>query len=278
MTAGSSAENITGNIIPKLSVFPAGIKVSAFVKCYWQLEKPEGFLHERLLPNGETQLIFHYGQPFRESYGGNSTNQPNSLVCGQFTRFKDIFSEQEAGLLGVVFHPFASNALFGIPAHHFTHLSVGLTDIDSGLYDIGMRIASANTLKQRLMLIEDFILCRMRKLNQRHFALVKKSVEILGKNNSEADISKVAGSLFVGERQFERLFKDYVGLTPMRFAGISRFHKALGLFGSSLNLTAIALESGYYDQAHFIREFKNIAGEKPSALRKRLFGSFSEDY
>jgi AraC-like DNA-binding protein len=260
-------------VIPELRVFPAGEKVSAFVKCFWQLEKPGGYLHERLLPNGETQLIFHYGNPFSESYGGKQTGlQPHSLICGQFTTYKDIFSYGQAGLLGVVFHPYASNALFGIPAHHFTHLTVGLTEVERGLHDIGMRVASANTIQQRLMLIEDFILRRMRFVNQRHFAMIRKSVEMLSQFSSETGPGEVARSLFVGERQFERLFKEYVGITPGRFAGLSRFHKALGLFPTSQSLTSIALESGYYDQAHFIREFRNISGDKPSELRKRVIG------
>ncbi len=273
MTINTSSGQVIESVIPELRVFPAGEKVSAFVKCFWQLEKPGGYLHERLLPNGETQLIFHYGNPFSESYGGMQAGlQPHSLICGQFTTFKDIFSYGQAGLLGVVFHPYASNALFGIPAHHFTHLTVGLTEVEKGLHDIGMRVAAAQTLPQRLMLIEDFILRRMRVVNQRHFAMIRKSVEMLSQFSSETGPGEVARSLFVGERQFERLFKDYVGITPGRFAGLSRFHKALGLFPTSQSLTSIALESGYYDQAHFIREFRNISGDKPSDLRKRVIG------
>lgn len=273
MTINTSSGQVMESVIPELRVFPAGENVKAFVKCFWQLEKPGGYLHERLLPNGETQLIFHYGNPFSESYGGKQAgSQPHSLICGQFTTYKDIFSYGQAGLLGVVFHPYASNALFGIPAHHFTHLSVGLTEVEKGLYDIGMRVAAANTLQQRLMLIEDFILRRMRAVNQRHFAMIRKSVELLSQSSSETGLNQVASSLFVGERQFERLFKDYVGLTPGKFAGISRFHRALGLISSSQSLTSVALEAGYYDQAHFIREFRNISGEKPSELRKRMSG------
>ncbi len=271
MTIGYHPDTRHPEVYPHIQLLPVPERVSAYVKTIWQLEKGSGNHHERLLPNGETQLIFHYGAPFSESYAGKDAGtQPQSLICGQFTAYKDIFSFERAGLLGVVFHPFASNALFGIPAHYFTHLTVGLADIERSLGETGRRVAEAPGLQERLRIIEDFIVRRLQTLNQRHFALIRKSVGLIANNTHEPGISKVANELFIGNRQFERLFKEYVGLSPARFSGIVRFNKALSLFGSPLNLTEIALESGYYDQAHFIRDFKRISGDAPSVYRNNL--------
>lgn len=271
MTIGYHPETRHPEVYPQIQLLPVPERVSAYVKTIWQLGKGSGSHHERLFPTGETQLIFHYGTPFSESYAGmDAGTQPQSLICGQFTAYKDIFSFERAGLLGVVFHPFASNALFGIPAHYFTHLTVGLSDIECKLGETGRRVAEAPGLQERLKIIEDFIVRRLHTLNQRHFAMVRKSVELLSLNTHESGISKVANELFIGNRQFERLFKDYVGLSPERYAGIVRFNKALSLFDSPLNLTEIALESGYYDQAHFIRDFRRITGGSPSVYRNNL--------
>lgn len=271
MTSDCPTADSVYEAYPRIRMLPVPEKVSAYVKAIWTLEKGSGVHHERLYPNGETQLIFHYGSPFGESYGGGRPGlQPQSLISGQFTTYKDIFLSGNAGLLGVVFHPYASNALFGIPAHHFTHLTVGLPEIDKSLEEAGSMVAEAPGLPRRLQIIENFMLKRLHTINQRHFALVRKSVELLAQKADGPAVSKAAESLFVGNRQFERVFRDYVGLSPVRYAGIARFNKAMSLFGTPQPLTGIALEAGYYDQAHFIREFKSIAGELPSVYRKNL--------
>ncbi|HCT71082.1 MAG TPA: hypothetical protein DF409_08690, partial [Bacteroidales bacterium] len=71
-------------------------------------------------------------------------------------------------------------------------------------------VAEAPGLPQRLQIIENFMLKRLHTINQRHFALVRKSVELLAQKADGPAVSKAAESLFVGNRQFERVFRDYV--------------------------------------------------------------------
>jgi AraC-like DNA-binding protein len=73
------------------------------------------------------------------------------------------------------------------------------------------------------------------------------------------------------ERYIEKLFVDMVGITPRAFFSVYRFNKSLGLvLSSGRRLTSIAYDCGYYDQAHFIKEFKKFTGITPFDARASL--------
>ena len=74
----------------------------------------------------------------------------------------------------------------------------------------------------------------------------------------------------LGLRQLERRFNEIVGLPPKRLARIIRFQSALGSIYSNPDreLTGIAYDHGYSDQAHFIHECKALSGKAPSIVRR----------
>jgi transcriptional regulator GlxA family with amidase domain len=83
-------------------------------------------------------------------------------------------------------------------------------------------------------------------------------------------LQKMAG---ISERQLERQFQTQVGLTPKFFSRLLRFQKVFKAVMQNRNLgwSFIASECGYYDQAHFIHDFKSFSGQNPSAY-------FNEDH
>lgn len=89
----------------------------------------------------------------------------------------------------------------------------------------------------------------------------------------EVSVAAVARALGLSERQLERRFLRQVGITPKRFASLRRFERAVALAARSGSLTEVALEAGYYDQSHFIRDFRRYTGASPgSALRHKPGG------
>jgi AraC-like DNA-binding protein len=93
--------------------------------------------------------------------------------------------------------------------------------------------------------------------------LVTRAVTLLADAQDEASVSTVAGFLGVSERQLERRFLARIGVTPKRFATLRRFERAVARATTAPSLTAAALDAGYYDQSHFIREFRRFAGSSP---------------
>jgi methylphosphotriester-DNA--protein-cysteine methyltransferase len=93
--------------------------------------------------------------------------------------------------------------------------------------------------------------------------LVTRAATLLAGAHDEASVSSVAGVLGVSERQLERRFLARIGVTPKRFATLRRFERAVARATIAPSLTAAALDAGYYDQSHFIRDFRRFAGSSP---------------
>lgn len=78
------------------------------------------------------------------------------------------------------------------------------------------------------------------------------------------------------QRHLSRLLDDYLGMGPKQFARLLRINSAVRLFGSGLPLTYLAQESGFYDQAHFIRDFREVCGIAPGAYRENMSVFYNE--
>ncbi len=83
-------------------------------------------------------------------------------------------------------------------------------------------------------------------------------------------ISRIARELAATERQLERRFQQWIGTSPKRFAALLRFQKSLELLKSGKTGVEVAYECGYFDQAHFIQEFKNFTGVSPQKYKLDL--------
>ncbi|MFH1000399.1 MAG: helix-turn-helix domain-containing protein, partial [Bacteroidota bacterium] len=76
---------------------------------------------------------------------------------------------------------------------------------------------------------------------------------------------KLSQEVCLGIKQFERIFSNYVGINPKKFTSIVRFQNILQMKKNTneLNLSQLAFDNGYYDQAHFIHDFRSLTGLAP---------------
>jgi AraC-like DNA-binding protein len=83
----------------------------------------------------------------------------------------------------------------------------------------------------------------------------------------------VARRFGLGPRSLQRLFREHVGVSPKWVIKRFRLHEALEQVsaGADVDWTQLALDLGYFDQAHFIRDFKAIVGEPPTGYASRAF-------
>jgi transcriptional regulator GlxA family with amidase domain len=114
--------------------------------------------------------------------------------------------------------------------------------------------------------IEEALRARLPAARAQRSAAVDAAIESLTRSGGHARIEEVARHAGVGTRQLERLFRAHVGLTPKRLAGILRLQEAFALLaaGASPPLIEVAQRCGYFDQSHFIRDFRRVTGLPPS--------------
>lgn len=120
-----------------------------------------------------------------------------------------------------------------------------------------------------LRLTEQYLLKQLEK-NNSDLTYVNYAAEIIRNSNDYNKIEEIPGKVYVSLRQLEREFKKKIGTTPKRYMRIARLNEVHKKLESrqELELTKVAFDCGYADQAHFIRDFKSMMGVKPTLFMK----------
>lgn len=241
-----------------------------FVKCIWSLEGDEPIYHaprERILPDGCVELVIHFEDPFRTHFAnGETALQPQSFVAGQMRRFLEIEPAGRMGLIAVRFH--ARGAYLFFPTS-LTAVASAVVEMDAvwtkGARDLTERIVLARSIGARVRLVEEWLYAALRQGNPYDRA-VDRCLELIDREAGQIRVAQLASEIGLCSRQLNRRFENAVGVTPKRFARVSRFLKGVRHLRrrSDLTLTNTALECGYFDQAHFNHDFRKFAGMTPT--------------
>jgi AraC-like DNA-binding protein len=261
----------TTNIAMKFRTFkPAGL-LSGIVDYYWIVDHPDNrsVYREMVYPQGFLQMMFYFGQRFtqRDAHG-NTLLLPRSCLCGLKERFVHVEVAAGFGVMGVVFHPHSARQVIGIPLNEFRGLNIPLSDwLGQAGKELEERIFRSGCHHDRIAILEAFLLGRLAEptCDQRRIAGCIRSIT---RAPSVVSLKELATMACLSERQFERSFAAVAGTSPKQYQRIARLNHAIGLAGRnrSENLTSIALSSGYYDQAHFNNEFREMTGLTPRQL------------
>jgi len=252
--------------------YPVHPALAPFVKCVWSLES-DGPIRdaprERILPDSCVELVFHFHDPYRSHFAnGESALQPRSFVVGQMRRFLEIEPAGRAGLVAVRFLARGAYLFFHRP---LSEVAAGVVDLDdlwrARAREWTERIALANGMAARVRLIEQRLLALLRE-NGRTEPSVDRALQLIEASRGQVRVNDLAAEIGVSCRHLARQFQRAVGLSPKEFGRISRFLHALQLLsgGSHRALTDVALECGFFDQAHFNHEFRELAGMTPGDL------------
>ena len=233
---------------------------------------------ERIAPDGIVELVFHYLEPMEVRLADEAfAVQPRtSLVC-QTHRYVEIRPQGAVGLISVRFRPWGAYHFLGPPVSVLSDQIVFAEDVwpRSVVTEIEESLAVASSAARRVALVEQFLLERLRD-NQK--ADVEALVRSVWRRKGKIRITELCNELGVGERSLQRVFSRAFGTTPKHFARLTRFLTACGVLrqGGWESLTAVGHDCGYYDQAHFIQDFKALSGLTPGEMLSTSSFSFLE--
>lgn len=248
--------------------------LSLFVKCYWTLEESqqENAEKQTIVPDGCMEMIFHYGDLYKQYLGNEiSIVQPRCFVIGQLTQPLEVEPTGKTGIFSVRFHPEGFLPLATIPIKEMENKAVSLESLfDHDGLDIEVKILDAKSTQERIEYIEDFLsnhLFSIETIDQ----VVKSTVEMILTVNGQIPINKLSDQINSNRRQLERKFSSAIGLSPKQLSKTIRLQSALKklLNEEYKSLTELAHEGEYYDQAHFIKDFKELTGYTP----KEFYGT-----
>lgn len=232
------------------------------------MEAPAGKVPERqrVVPDGCMEMIFNDGDLFYQMLeNGTRLQQPRCFVFGQITSPLDIEPSGSTGIFAIRFHPDGFAPFTTLSMHSLDNRAVPLAELygRTGV-ELEKNILDERSTTVRIAIIESFLLNRLNSLEGTD-ALAKSSVDMLLRSKGQVSIDDLAGQLNTSRRQLERRFSSAIGLSPKQLAKIIRLQATLKLMEQEqfTSLTSLAHENGYFDQAHFIKDFREFTGMTP---------------
>lgn len=172
----------------------------------------------------------------------------------------------EASIIGVHFKPGGAFPFLGLPAGELADTHVDLETLWGPLAArLRERLCEARTSSERFQLLQQALLSRLRDGVKQHYA-VATALEVFGNNRTQPAVRETAKYLGLSQRRFIQVFKAEVGMTPKLFSRIQRFQQTRSVVqqSPSPNWATVALDLGYFDQSHLIREFLEFSGHTPT--------------
>jgi AraC-like DNA-binding protein len=249
-------------------VYEPSEMLQPFVKCFWTLEAPAAETEERqrIVPDGCMEMIFHYGDLYRQYFpNGDHIIQPRCFVFGQISNYLEIAPTGVSAIFSVRFHPDGFVPFINLPLFQIEDRAVPLAELfgNEGIA-LSEAVLTAPDAQSRMMLIEQFLLSRL-QTPQTADRITKDCVEVMLLSQGQLSVDDVADKLQVNRRQLERKFSSAIGMSPKQLLRVIRLQAAIKMLEKKqfTSLTSLAYENGYFDQAHFIKDFKDFTGVSP---------------
>ncbi len=248
--------------------YPVNSFLSAFVKCFWSLDAlPLGIAERQLIvPDGCMEMIFHYGDLYQQyAEDGSYFVQPRSFVFGQITRHLEIAATGTSGIMAARFLPDGYVPFLTVELSKMENRAVPIKDLFG---DEGSRlehsVLSASTNEERIKIIEQFLISKL-STSKAVDSISKSSVEVLLNLKGQVSVDELSNQLGISKRQLERKFSSAIGLSPKQLSKMIRLQATLKRLEQKrfTSLTALAYDGGYFDQSHFIKDFKEFTGMSP---------------
>lgn len=224
-------------------------RLAPFVECFWTIETTEDLRDYPVLPDGCVDIVYSRGRRWAEpQVVGTMTRAQNfTLRAGQFD-------------CGVRFRPGMSAAFLRIPGAATIDASIPVSEIwgERGR-QLRQQFDDAKTPEQCVALLEAQL------VDPSEPGVVQRVAAHIVGRSGQVRVDALAFDAGMSARQLRRLFVDEIGLSPKHFCRVIRFRHSLSQLsrGRRADWAQVALDCGYYDQAHFINEFRELSGFTP---------------
>jgi AraC-like DNA-binding protein len=185
------------------------------------------------------------------------------LLAGPTKSFREILVAGKFAMMGACLYPYAIPLLFRLPASELANAAFDF-DAVAGKESLLLseRVIGAGSLQKKIQILTNYFLDKAAGTSVEKRS-IRGCVQEIIHSGGQPDVQHITRHLGISARQTERKFNESVGFSPKFFSRLIRFHSSLKFSGTDYSLTEIAYRSGYFDQSHFIREFKQFSGMNP---------------
>ncbi|MTI39208.1 AraC family transcriptional regulator [Fulvivirga lutimaris] len=240
--------------------------LSRIIKSIWWIdsEGDAAIETQKIVPDGYPEFIIHLGDTFEINISGRWETQAKFLLAGQIRKHFHLRNTGVAKMLGIKFQPATVNRLFGLDMSELMDDVIAVDQTLGALYELATELSGCSDFSACKSHIEEWFDNRV--IQPSELNPVDKAVQELIATNGNVRLNQLYEELGVSERTLERQFKKVIGLSPKFYSRIIRFTYIFDQIKQGKEpWLDITYDSGYYDQAHFIKNFKEFTGESPSA-------------
>ena len=258
-------------------VRPPPVELAPLIEHLWYFAGALPAGRERLLPSGEAQLLVNLDADRLSTWDADGravvARTGGAAFAGPRTRPIGIDLGDQRAIVGVSFRLGGAAAFVGGAGDALGAIADG--DVDLG--DLWGRDGAV--VRERVLEAGEpdaalaALAAILRERLVRPVVIDPAVIEAARALDRGAAVGRIAARLGLSERQLLRRFTAQIGLTPKRFARVRRFQRVLRAAGAGADWARVAVDHGYYDQAHLIHEFRELAGMCPTAYRPRAAGS-----
>ncbi|WP_062053337.1 AraC family transcriptional regulator [Aquimarina longa] len=246
--------------------------LESLISCYWTLEVPaeSDTQRQRIIPDGTIEMAFILGDDIKRYTSEDEfILQPRAMVLGQIIEPFYIQPTGYVNTFAIRFYPYGFGNFVTVPIKDLANKETPIELLFGKKIakELEQKIVEAISSSERIEIIENFLLDR---LNEKTTVdkIVKTTIDALIATKGNASITSILKEDLSKRRQLERNFIKQIGVSPKQLGKVIRLQTALKMLlnKKSENLTDIAYESEYFDQAHFIKDFKEFTGINPKAF------------
>jgi AraC-like DNA-binding protein len=243
--------------------------LSPYIKRYWAIENAldkDDVCVQRIIPTGLPELLLYFtARP--KILTDNKHLSDNVALYGHQNGFYDIELAGNLSVFSIVFQPQGLMQFFKFPLNEICNRNVSLKDINGQAgRDLEEKMNETMTFNQRVSVIETYLLNLLKNnFDDFNFRRINHVSKLIKHTHGNIGIAQMASEACLSRKQFERIFAENIGISPKQYLKIIRFQSAIfqKQQNNNLNMTELSYESGYFDQSHFINDFKSLCGLTP---------------
>ena len=244
-------------------------KLRPYVK-YFVVSEQEGARDYKVLPSSGLVIGFQYKGQLAIIKNQTASELKSAGITGISNSYKIFRNSPDIGTILVYFTETGFTHFSAHPANELFNLSLSLDDVfdKNKVGEVEDRLAFASTDQQRIKVVEKFLVSQLKDIETD--ALIIEAVKLIDQSKGTIRIKELHKKLFISQSPFEKRFRKMVGTTAKKFASIIRFNSILENMNAAKSLTEISYENNFFDQAHFIKDFKQFTGDTPEKFKRFL--------
>ena len=258
----------------RYGIYRPGPPLDRCVDYLWSLSDVPAHQRERIVPSGTIELVINLVEDeFRIARSATTDSLrrfPGAIVSGCYGTPFEIDTRVHASVIGVHFMPGGAMAVLGAAPGELADMHVSLADLWGPLAgELRERLCTASSPSDRFRILERALRLRLRlRLASKREPRSAVERALVALERPGIDVGRVTADLQLSRRRLIEVFSEDVGMTPKRYLRVRRFQRALAVASATASpqWAQLALDCGYFDQAHLCRDWVELTGVSPTEL------------